>query len=114
MDDPNAPIDWSLTTWEGSRRAQLRRWCALTLRERLQAVEEMADLARHFAEMRAQGRFQDLSKTAGAGAAGAPRQQVGKLRSAIRGVREQPGTYEAGTAGPNKRKPDKGSDDAEE
>lgn len=113
MDDSNAPIDWSLTTWEGSRRAQLRRWCALTLRERLRAVEEMADLARHFAEMRAQGRFQDLSKTAGAGAAGAPRQQVGKSRSAT-GVWEQPGTYDAGTAGPNKHKPGKGSDDAEE
>ena len=32
-------IDWSATTWEGSRRAQLRGWCALTLRERLQALE---------------------------------------------------------------------------
>ena len=47
--NPNAPIDWSLITWEGSRRAQLRRWCALTLRERLRAVEGMVDLARHFA-----------------------------------------------------------------
>lgn len=38
-------IDWSLTSWEGSRRAQLRRWCSLTVRERLQAIEEMAELA---------------------------------------------------------------------
>jgi len=50
-------IDWTLTTWEGSRRAQLRRWCALTLRERLVALEEMTDLAQRFTQMRAQGRF---------------------------------------------------------
>lgn len=53
-------IDWSLTTWEGSRRAQLRHWCSLTLRERLVAVEEMGELARHFEEMRRQGKFKNL------------------------------------------------------
>lgn len=57
MTDSDSEIDWSLTTWEGSRREQLRRWCKLSVRERLLAVEEVADLARHFAEMRAQGRF---------------------------------------------------------
>ena len=114
MDNPNTPIDWSLTTWEGSRRAQLRRWCALTLRERLRAVEEMADLARHFAQMRAQGRFQDLSSISGDSAAGSPRQQVGKSRPATGGVREQPGKYDAGTVTPKTHKPDKGNDDAEE
>lgn len=35
-------IDWTLATFAGSRRATLRRWAALTLREKLQAVEEMA------------------------------------------------------------------------
>jgi CRISPR-associated protein Csx17 len=45
-------IDWSLTTWEGSRRDQLRRARTLTLRERLQAVEDMADLAERFRQMR--------------------------------------------------------------
>jgi len=45
-------IDWSVTTWEGSRRAQLRRWCALTLRERFSALEEMTQLAARFSEMR--------------------------------------------------------------
>ena len=39
-------IDWSLTTWEGSRRAQLRDAMKLTLTEKWQAVEEMADWAR--------------------------------------------------------------------
>jgi hypothetical protein len=46
-------IDWSLTTWEGSRRAQLRHALALTLRERMEAMEGMADTARRLQEMRA-------------------------------------------------------------
>lgn len=45
MSQTDDDIDWSLTSWEGSRRAQLRRWLALTVRERLQAIEEMAELA---------------------------------------------------------------------
>lgn len=67
--NPNAEIDWTVTTWEGSRRAQLRNWCELTLRERLQALEEMTDISRHFAEMRAKGRFKDVRKHSEAGAA---------------------------------------------
>jgi hypothetical protein len=39
-------IDWSLTTWEGSRRAQLRDAMNLTLTEKWQAVEDMADWVR--------------------------------------------------------------------
>lgn len=39
-------IDWSLTTWEGSRRAMLRDAMKLTLTQKWQAVEEMADWAR--------------------------------------------------------------------
>ena len=41
----NHKIDWSLTTWEGSRREQYRRWSQLTLREILLAQEEMQKLA---------------------------------------------------------------------
>ena len=49
-------IDWSLTTWEGSRRAQLRDAMKLTLTEKWQAVEEMADWARAtIASRRARG-----------------------------------------------------------
>jgi hypothetical protein len=40
-----AAIDWSLTTWEGARREQLRRWSALTLEEIVRAQEDMQDLA---------------------------------------------------------------------
>ena len=40
---------WQLTTWEGSRREQLRRWRALTLREKLEAIEDMEELSRKLA-----------------------------------------------------------------
>ena len=70
MSSRDTDIDWSLTTWEGSRREQLRRWRKLSLRERLHAVEEMADLARHFGRLRAEGRFKDLSKSPESPAAG--------------------------------------------
>ena len=39
-------IDWSLTTWEGARREQLRRWAALPLERIVLALEEMQELAR--------------------------------------------------------------------
>lgn len=52
MKKPDEEIDWSLTTWEGSRRAALRDWMKLTLTEKWQAVEEMADLARSMLERR--------------------------------------------------------------
>ena len=42
---------WETATWEGRRRAQLRRALALTVRERLQAAESLADLARRLAAM---------------------------------------------------------------
>ena len=45
-------IDWSLTTWEGSRREQLRRWRQMTLRQRLEALEGMAEVAAALKTMR--------------------------------------------------------------
>jgi hypothetical protein len=41
--DPD--VRWELTTHEGNRREQLRRARKLTLRERLQALEEMTELS---------------------------------------------------------------------
>jgi hypothetical protein len=38
-------IDWSLTTWEGAEREQLRRWARLSLEEIVRAQEEMQRLA---------------------------------------------------------------------
>jgi len=57
MGEDKGDIDWSLTTWEGSRRAQLRRALALTIRERLEAMEGLADVARRFQEIRARDGF---------------------------------------------------------
>ncbi|MCE9641270.1 MAG: hypothetical protein K8S22_14195 [Betaproteobacteria bacterium] len=45
-------IDWTLTTWEGVRREQLRRAAAFTLRERMQSLEDMAEVAERFRQMR--------------------------------------------------------------
>ena len=36
-----ADIDWSVTSFEGARREQLRRWAELPLIEILAALEEM-------------------------------------------------------------------------
>lgn len=46
----DAAIDWSLTTWAGAEREQLRRWAALSLEEILLAQEEMQDLAERLGE----------------------------------------------------------------
>ena len=43
--DDKQPIDWSLCTWEGAEREQLRRWAELSLEEILLAQEEMQELA---------------------------------------------------------------------
>lgn len=64
MSEADRDIDWSLTTWEGSRRAQLRRALELTLRQRLEAAAGLADVARRFEEMRAKGEFTSASDRA--------------------------------------------------
>ena len=38
-------FDWRVTTFEGSRREQLRRWAQLPLENILLAIEEMQDIA---------------------------------------------------------------------
>ena len=58
--DPLDSFDWSLTTWEGSRREQLRRWAQLTLEEIVHAQEEMAELSERLAHMRHQARNPDV------------------------------------------------------
>jgi hypothetical protein len=54
MTDMEPKIDWTLTTWEGSRREQLRRWRALSLRDRFRAIEDMAEISQRLQEMRKQ------------------------------------------------------------
>lgn len=52
---PADGIDWRLTTWDGSRREQLRRWAALPLERVILAIEEMQDLTEHFQRMDDEG-----------------------------------------------------------
>jgi hypothetical protein len=54
MNEPDNGTDWSVTTWEGSRREALRHWMKLTLTEKWRAVEEMADFGRAMIERRRQ------------------------------------------------------------
>jgi len=53
---PPAEAGWETATWEGSRRAQLRAALSMTVRERLQALEDLSELAERLAAMpRTQG-----------------------------------------------------------
>lgn len=53
--DGQAEIDWSLATWEGARREQLRRWSELSLTEMILALEEMEALARQLSSSPSEG-----------------------------------------------------------
>jgi hypothetical protein len=41
-------FDWGMTSFEGARREQLRRWGRLPLEQILLAIEEMQDIAHAF------------------------------------------------------------------
>ena len=82
MSENDEQIDWSLTTWEGSRRAQLRAWMSLSLTEKWQAVEEMADWGRATLEWRRKCGLPYIDPYTGARVAGAR-------------AREEPSTPEA-------------------
>jgi hypothetical protein len=45
-------INWGLTTWKGSRLQQHREFHALSFRRKLEAIEELGDLARRFQDQR--------------------------------------------------------------
>jgi hypothetical protein len=47
-----ADDQWRSVTWEGSRRRQHERFLALPFREKVAAIEELAELAAFFAERR--------------------------------------------------------------
>ena len=48
-------IDWSLTTWEGARREQMRRWGRMPPADMILALEEMQVLAEKLARSSAPG-----------------------------------------------------------
>ena len=41
-------IDWSVTTWEGHRRRQHREYLALSFREKIENLEQLAEVAAAF------------------------------------------------------------------
>jgi hypothetical protein len=49
-DSQTDTIDWSLTTWEGARREQMRRWGRMPLADMILALEEMQVLAERLAQ----------------------------------------------------------------
>jgi hypothetical protein len=49
-ESPTDAIDWSLTTWEGARREQMRRWGRMPLADMILALEEMQVLAEKLAQ----------------------------------------------------------------
>jgi CRISPR-associated protein Csx17 len=68
MSESEETIDWSKTTFEGSRREQLRRFRALSLREKMEAIEGMAALVQRFEQLRREGALRPQEdRTAGSG-----------------------------------------------
>ncbi len=43
-------VNWEVTTWEGARREQLRRWAKLSLDEVIVSLEEMSALVEQLGE----------------------------------------------------------------
>jgi hypothetical protein len=56
-------FDWSVTTWEGSRREQLRRWAQLPLERVIAAIEEMERLSETLHAESADGGIAPPSRT---------------------------------------------------
>jgi hypothetical protein len=53
MTEKNKPvIDWSLTTWKGSRQQQHREFLALPFARKLECVEEISELSREFSRLK--------------------------------------------------------------
>lgn len=69
-------IDWSLTTWEGSRREQLRRWAALPLERIILAIEEMQEVSDQFL----QTPEADPSRATGSGQGASPAEEAHAVR----------------------------------
>jgi hypothetical protein len=44
-------FDWSVTTWEGSRRLQHREFYALPFRQKVQELEDMEEFGRYLAKL---------------------------------------------------------------
>ena len=61
MSDNECSIDWSKTTFDGSRREQLRQAQRMTVRQRLEALDQLTELSE---------RLQAMPKQSGGGLEG--------------------------------------------
>ncbi|MBI2794861.1 MAG: hypothetical protein HYX66_09470 [Ignavibacteria bacterium] len=52
LDSKNLEIDFSKTTFDGVRREHLRQWQRLTIRQRLEALDELCAIAEKIMEWR--------------------------------------------------------------
>jgi len=59
MSESSRDIDWTKTTFNGSRREQLLRWQSLTVRERLEALDSLTELAERLQKQRADNSVHD-------------------------------------------------------
>jgi hypothetical protein len=46
---PEPPVDWSLTTWKGSRLQQHREFQALPFARKLELMDDLQDMAKSLA-----------------------------------------------------------------
>lgn len=101
MTDADKTMNWQTSTWEGSRRAQLRAALRLTVRQRLEALESLGETSRHFAQLREAGAFhyggENMQADKGArhaiaepGKKYAPDNGSGKYRVHLQGCRPTP------------------------
>lgn len=56
----SSEFNWRVTSFEGARREQLRRWARLPLERILLAIEEMQDLAQALGTAPVEGRKNGL------------------------------------------------------
>lgn len=64
---PTRPTDpWGAATWEGARRAQIRRALELTVRERLEILEALAETSARLVEIGQRARESDDLRRRGA------------------------------------------------
>ena len=61
MSNDRTQTDSELAAWEAHNISQLVYFSSLSLREKMQAVQGLADVVRRFEEMRARGEFHVLA-----------------------------------------------------
>lgn len=60
----SSAADWDAATWEGSRRAQIRRNLRLTVRERLEALEALTETSQRLVQTSGRPDISDSSAVA--------------------------------------------------